>query len=731
MHRPRNARYAGLAALAAVLVAAPLTVTAAPARAVTGTPASDNTYGFTARLDIGDGQRACTGALVDAQWLLTAASCFADNPVASLTVPTGKPALKTTATIGRTDLTTTNGQVRDVIELVPHADRDLVLARLARPVPNVTPAVLSATAPVAGEELRIAGYGRTKDEWAPLKLHTGSFTVDKVETAQVGLTGKNGAAVCMGDTGGPALREAGGKIELVALNSRSAQGGCFGIDAAVTSTAAVDTRVDDIRGWVTAKVGATPITDFNCDGAEDIAAGDPKATVGGDANAGLVRVVYGGGKGTAELTQDLDSVPGSAEASDGFGEQLAVFDHNEDGCTDLAVGAPSEDIGTAADAGHVAVLYGAPGGLTKGQAALPLEQGIGAGGIKAGASEAGDRMGHAIAAGHTAAGEPYLLIGVPGEDAGTITDAGNTYYLRGSVNVAVGQDSPGVAGAAEAGDRLGTSVTGSPNHIAIGAPQEAIGTNKASGGVTVLKHALSSDNIPAPVAGIDQDTDGIGGSAEADDEFGASLSAIAYRPSGAAAATDSIIAIGAPGEAVAVGTDNRADAGRVVTVRVTAAGAVTQLGDLGQESTDVTGTAETGDRVGAKVSAVNTAPNAVGTAATLRLAVGVPGEAIGSVTAAGAVHTFSLLGAPGDGDSWLEAGNGLPGTPGANQLVGSSIHATGTRLYVGMPNGPATYGAVHALPWANPIGTTGNVTTYQPGQSGLPAAGKAFGTAIR
>lgn len=718
-------------AFAALVTAAAIGAPAVPAHAVTGPAGTDNTRGFTARLDIGNGTKACSAALIDPEWLITAASCFAENPAASLTVPAGKPALKTTATIGRTDLTTTNGQVRNVVELVPHADRDLVLARLARPVANVTPVALSATAPAAGEELRVAGYGRTKDEWAPLKLHTGAFTVNTVEAAQVSITGKDGAAVCMGDSGGPALRESGGKIELVAVNSRSAQGGCFGIATAVTSTVAVDARVDDVRAWVTAKVSAPRITDFNCDGAEDIAVGDPKATVGGDANAGLVRVVYGGGKGNAEFTQDLDSVPGSGEAGDSFGEQLAVFDHNEDGCTDLVVGVPSEDIGTAADAGTVTVLYGAPGGLAKGQAALTLEQGTGTGAVKSSTSEAGDRMGHALAAGHTATGEPYLLIGVPGEDTGSNADAGNAFYLRGSVSVALGQDSPGVPGVAEKGDRFGTSVSGSPNHIAIGSPQEAIGTNAASGSVNVFKHQLSSDGIPAPISGIDQDTAGISGSAEADDEFGASLSAVAYRPSGAAVATDSIIAVGSPGEAISVNGANRADVGRVATLRVTAAGAVSELADIGQGVANVADDIEAGDRFGARLSAVNTAPNAVSTAAGLRLAVGVPGEAIGTVKSAGAVQTFSLLGAPGDSDSWLAAGNGLPGAAGANQLVGNAIHTTGTRLYIGMPSGPATHGAVHALAWAASVGTTGAVTTYQPGQNGLPAAGQAFGTAIR
>ncbi|MEV7347245.1 trypsin-like serine protease [Streptomyces sp. NPDC093544] len=730
----QHTRPARLLALAAALIAAPLTVAAESAQAVTGTAQADNTYAFTARLDIGDGTRACTGTLVNAQWLLTAASCFADNPATSLTVPAGKPALKTTATIGRTDLTTTSGVVRNVVELVPHTDRDLVLARLDRSVTNVTPVTISTTTPAAGEELQVAGYGRTTDEWAPLKLHTGAFTVDSVITPDIGVTGKDGAAVCMGDTGGPALRVTNGTAELVAVNSRSAQGGCFGVEAAVTSTAAVDTRVDDVRAWVNAKVGAPRVTDFNCDGVEDVAVSDPKATVGGDVNAGLVRVIYGGGKGNAEFTQDLAAVPGGAEAGDGFGEQLAVFDRNEDGCTDLVVGVPAEDVGTVVDAGQAQVLYGARDGLTTGEASVTLEQGAGSGAILSSASETADRMGHSLAAGHTALGEPYLLIGVPGEDIGTITDSGGVYYLRSSANVNINQDTESVTGVGEAGDRFGTSITASPNHIAIGAPAEAVGDNAASGAVWVFSHALNSVRIPTPVAYVDQDTAGISGAAEANDEFGSSLSAVAYRPSDASAATDSILAVGSPGEAFTVGTANRTDAGRVVTLRVTAAGAISELADINQDAEGIANVTAVNDRFGAKVSAVNTTLNSVSTAASLRLAVGSPGEDIGTASAAGAVQTFSLLGAPGDTDFWIEAGNGsgLPGTPGSSQLIGNFIHATGTQLYIGAPNGPATYGAVHALPWATAAsGTTGAVTTYQPGQNGLPAAGSAFGTAIR
>ncbi|MFJ6831986.1 trypsin-like serine protease [Streptomyces sp. NPDC091209] len=731
-----HARPVRVAALAATLIAAPLALCAVPAQALTGpaVAAADTTYGYTVRLDIGNSTRGCSGVLVDPEWLLTAASCFVDDPAAGLTVPAGAPKLATTATIGRADLTGTAGVVRNVVELVPRTDRDLVLARLSGPATGVNPIALATTAPTVGEELRVAGYGRTKDEWAPLALHTGAFSVDASDATTASVTGKDGVSVCPGDTGGPEIRVTGGNAQLVAINSRSWQGGCYGIDATETRTGAVATRVDDLGSWITSKVNATQVNDFNGDGIEDIAVADPEATVGTQTKAGLVRIVYGGGKGTAEITQDLSWVPGSAETGDGFGAALATVDYNQDGYTDLVVGTPHEDVGSAADAGFVDVLYGGSGGFGTGPATLHLEQGTGSGAILGSTPEAGDLMGYSLAAGATAAGEPWLVIGVPGESLGTVTKAGEVFYLRGTTNVAVHQEKTDVPGTAEANDGFGTSVAGDANHIAVGIPSEKIGTLAASGGLAVFDHKLNAGGIPTPLAGIDQDTDGITGAAEAGDQFGASLSMTEYRPAGATAATDSILAVGSPGESLTVSDVDKANAGRVVTLRITAAGVVSQIGDISQEGDGVTGTAEVGDRFGERVAVMNTAPRALSTAATMRLAVGIPGEAIGTATKSGAIQTFSLLGAPGDSDYWIEAGgaSGLPGAPATNQQVGISIAATGTSLYVGMPYGPSAYGAVHVLPWSNATGgTAAAITTYAPGTGGLPAAGVRFGAVVK
>jgi hypothetical protein len=106
-----------------------------------------------------------------------------------------------------------------------------------------------------------------------LKLHTGTFGVDTVSATEVDITGKDGAAVCKGDTGGPLVRESNGTTQLVGINSRSWQGGCLGTDASETRTGAIDTRVDTARTWISSTMAASahsPRHDYNGDGRSDI-----------------------------------------------------------------------------------------------------------------------------------------------------------------------------------------------------------------------------------------------------------------------------------------------------------------------------------------------------------------------------------------------------------------------------------------------------------------------------
>ena len=238
------------AALAASLL------TASPAYSIAGgVPAAQGSYPFIAKVTIGE-VSACTGTLVHPLWVLTSSSCFA---TAGQPLAAGAPREATTVTVGRTDLSTNQGHVVSVVDLIPRTDRNVVLAKLAKPVTDIAPAPLSESAPVTGDLLRVSGYGRTATEWVPDRLQTAMFAVQSVGATTVAVVGHDpaGASTCKGDAGGPALRERGDQVELVAINSDSWQSGC--LDQTETRQGGTESRVDDIRAWIRAITADVPV----------------------------------------------------------------------------------------------------------------------------------------------------------------------------------------------------------------------------------------------------------------------------------------------------------------------------------------------------------------------------------------------------------------------------------------------------------------------------------------
>lgn len=470
-------------------------------------------------------------------------------------------------------------------------------------------------------------------------------------------------------------------------------------------------------------------SDFNGDGVRDIAIADPEATVAGVRRAGLVRVVYGGDKGTLELSQETAGVPGAAEADDQYGYALAVYDADVDGCSDLAVGMPYEDISTNADAGGVQIVYGSPTGIGGGKAVKEHIQGETA--TLGGSAEAGDWTGYALAAGKSSAGTPYLLIGSPGESIGTVEDAGAFFYVSGTAQTVVGnhQDTEAggaVPGVAEIDDRFGASLAATPTHFAVGTPGEALGTTTFAGGVAVFSHTLVS-GYPKPLVGLGQDQDAVQGAEEVGDGFGTSLAMVPYRPSGATSTTESLLAVGVPGEDLST----TVDAGAVQVFRLTASGSFTQTAWIDQNTEGVDQEAEAGDFFGQRVAAVNSSPNTVASVTTTRLAVGVPGEeSAEEYPEEGGVQIFPLVGAVGASDNWIDPGYGIPSQPAPRQLAGMSLASSPSLLYVGMPYGPAEGHAVHAFPW-NVASGGAPTQTWKPGEAGIPSGDVAFGAAVR
>ena len=160
--------------------------------------------------------------------------------------------------------------------------------------------------------------------------------------------------------------------------------------------------------------------DFNGDGFDDLAIGVPGEGIGGAALAGAVNILYGGAGGLAGTNQLLTQ--GNPEPVDLFGFTVAKGDFNADGFTDLAVGAPSEDVGTAGLAGAVNVFYGSANGLpATSQVRLQSNP------------ENSDRFGSALDAGLFNDDDVMdLAVGAPGETVGGRPDAGAVSVFYGS-----------------------------------------------------------------------------------------------------------------------------------------------------------------------------------------------------------------------------------------------------------------------------------------------------------
>jgi hypothetical protein len=195
------------------------------------------------------------------------------------------------------------------------------------------------------------------------------------------------------------------------------------------------------------------------DGTEDLAVGAPGETIGRARRAGAVSVfeTHNSGflaRGSRSFYQGVAGVPGMAEAGDRFGKAVAVGGYGRD-VGGLAVGVPGEDVGAAADAGVLNVLYGVSGVGTQ----LLTQRNA------AGAVEAGDRFGAVLSRPFTKGQDVRqdLGVGAPGETVRGHPGAGAASVLFGGATGGLGagdaqlfyQGFRGVGGAAERGDAFG------------------------------------------------------------------------------------------------------------------------------------------------------------------------------------------------------------------------------------------------------------------------------------
>jgi len=420
-------------------------------------------------------------------------------------------------------------------------------------------------------------------------------------------------------------------------------------------------------------------------------------------------------------------------------------DFDNDGYDDLALGVPGENVGSAVNAGAVNVIYGTNAGLSATADQIWHQDSAGVNGV----AGTGDSFGAAVVCGNFDV-DLYddLAIGVPGEDVGSLVDAGAVNILYGSAsgltsagNQIWHQNVAGIEDDAEAGDRFGAALASGDfdddfaDDLAIGVPGEDVGSERNAGSVNLLYGGGGGGLNAAGNQLWHQDVLGVLDTVDGDESFGYALVAGDFDD-------DSYddLAIGVPGEDLTISGVGSSDAGAVNVLNGSSNGLAADRDQFWSQVVLI-GEQESGDHFGHALTSADFDDDGFAD-----LAVGVPGENVGSAGSAGAVNVIygsnGLLTLTGN-QIWYQGHNSLVGVAESGDAFGAALTAGDfdddgeADLAVGVPGEDtedvANAGAVNILFGAGAgLTGTGSLILHQDSAAieGVAQAGDAFGSSL-